>query len=396
MLVFVANLGSTSFKYTLYDMEGESPRLLARDGYERVTDYGEAIDDALGRLKADGIISSPEDITGVGFKAVLGGRLSGCVAADDDCLKALEENADLAPAHNPPYAAGIRKFREKLPSAKRVALFETAFYQWMPEWRKRYAVPQEWADAGVVRSGFHGASHKFIAERTAELAGYHDLADSIRNLYVNGPSSGGSRNFRVISCHLGGSSSITAIKDGIAQGCSLGMSPQSGLPQNNRVGDLDSMTVPLVTRRLGLSIKETEQVLTKQSGLLGLSGVSNDLRDIREAAEAGNDRAALALDYLAGCIRDWVGAYFFSMGGADRIVFTAGIGENNADLRAEVLSGLKEFGIRLDPALNQASVKEERRISTEDSRTEIWVIPADEERVIARETRRFIANQSNN
>lgn len=396
MLVFVANLGSTSFKYTLYGMQGEQASLLKREGYERVTDYGEVIEDALTKLKQDGLISKPEDISGVGFKAVLGGRLSGCVPADDDCLEALEENADLAPAHNPPYAAGIRQFREKLPSATLVALFETAFYQWMPEWRKRYAVPDEWTRAGVVRNGFHGASHKFIAERTAELAGNEALAESIRNLYVKGPSERGRKNFRVISCHLGGSSSVTAMRDGIAQGCSLGMSPQSGLPQNNRVGDLDSMAVPLVTRRLGLSMEEAERVLTKESGLLGLSGVSNDLRDIIDAAEGGNKDATLALDYLAGCLRDWVGAYFFSMGGADRIVFTAGIGENNSDLRARVLSSLEEFGIILDPERNEMKSKEERRISSDDSKTEIWVIPADEESVIARETYRFIENESNN
>ncbi|MBC2603534.1 acetate/propionate family kinase [Puniceicoccus vermicola] len=392
MLVFVANLGSTSFKYSLFSMKGEAPELLARDGYERVTDHAEVIADSLEKLKADGVIQSADDIQGVGFKTVLGGEVTGCIAADDVCLKALEDNSDLAPAHNPPYAAGIRGFQQKLPNATLVALFETAFYQWMPARRRRYAVPEEWAEAGVKRYGFHGASHKFIAERSAELAGYDDLADSIRSLYVNGPSEKGARNFRVISCHLGGSSSVTAMRDGIAQGSSMGMSPQSGLPQNNRVGDLDSMAIPLATKRLGLSMEEIERVLTKESGLLGLSGVSNDIRDIREAAEQGNDRAQLAREFLAGSVRDWVGTYFFTLGGAERIVFTAGIGENDAALRAEVLTGLEDLGIVLDPIKNESGERGERKISADNSKTEVWVIPANEEWVVARETRRFIEN----
>lgn len=394
MRVFVANLGSTSFKYSLFAMDRDVPELLARGGYERVTDHAEAIEDSLAKLVADGAIGSPDEIDGVGFKTVLGGRVTGCVAADEECLRALEENKDLAPAHNPAYAAGIRGFQKKLPKATLVALFETAFYQWMPDRRKRYAVPEKWADAGVVRYGFHGASHKFVAERTAELAGYEDLAESIQSLYQKGPGDGPAHNFRVISCHLGGSSSVAAIRDGVAQGCSMGMSPQSGLPQNNRVGDLDSMAIPLAMKRLGLSMEEVERDLTKESGLLGLSGVSNDLRDICNAAGEGNARARLALDFLAGAVRDWIGTYFFSMGGADRIVFTAGIGENNAELRAEILSGLEAAGIVLDPAKNQADAKGERKISAADSRTEVWVIPANEEWVVARETRRFIENRS--
>ncbi|MFP4352295.1 MAG: acetate/propionate family kinase [Puniceicoccaceae bacterium] len=394
MLVFVANLGSTSFKYSLFSMEKGGADRLARDGYERVSDHGEAIADALAKLEADGVIASPDEIAGVGFKTVLGGRLTGCVEADEDCLRALDENSDLAPAHNPAYAAGIRRFRERLPSARLVALFETAFYQWMPQWRRCYAVPREWAEAGVVRNGFHGASHKFIAERTAELAGYDDLAGSVRNLYRDGPSEKGARGFRVISCHLGGSSSVTAIRDGIARGTSMGMSPQSGLPQNNRVGDLDSMAVPLVCRRLGLSLEEVERCLTKESGLLGLSGVGNDLRDIVAAADSGDDRARIALDYLAGSVRDWIGSYFFSMGGAERIVFTAGIGENNAALRARILGGLEDTGIVLDPARNESPDRGERVISADGSRTEVWVIPADEERIVARETLRFIESHS--
>jgi len=393
MLVFVANLGSTSFKYSLFAMQSDVPELLARGGYERVADHAKAIEDSLEKLMADGVIQSPGEIAGVGFKTVLGGKVTGCVEADEACLKALEDNSDLAPAHNPAYAAGIRGFQEKLPKATLVALFETAFYQWMPERRQRYAVPEEWAAAGVVRNGFHGASHKFIAERTAELAGYEDLAESIRGLYQHGPAPECARNFRVISCHLGGSSSVTAMRDGIAQGCSLGMSPQSGLPQNNRVGDLDSMAIPLAMKRLGLTLEEVERVLTKESGLLGLSGVSNDIRDIRAAADEGNARAQLARDFLAGAVRDWIGTYFFGMGGADRIVFTAGIGENDADLRAKVLSGLEEVGIVLDPAKNESAEKGERRISADDSRTEVWVIPANEEWVVARETRRFIQNR---
>jgi acetate kinase len=324
----------------------------------------------------------------VGFKTVLGGRLTGCVLADESVEAALLACADQAPAHNPPYANGIRRFREKLPQVPRVALFETAFYQWVPEAVSRYAVPDAWHEAGVRRNGFHGASHKFVAERSAELLGRADVAAVARSLYQEGPKPL-SPPLRVISCHLGGSSSITAIRNGVAVETSLGMSPQSGLPHNNRVGDLDSAAIPFAQTRLGLDLPAIERQLTRESGLLALSGVSNDLREIRAAALAGNARAVLAIDHLVYSIRHYVGAQWIALGGCDALVFTGGIGENNAWLRAAVCSGLDELGLRLDPARNEAGRAEED-LAAADSRTRVLTIPANEELVVARETFRLL------
>ncbi len=391
MNVLVANIGSTSFKYRLFAIAGGKAALVARGGSERVTDHGAAIDQALlqlGSIRQDGAAVS---IDAVGFKTVFGGELTGCVLADERVEQALLDTADLAPAHNPPYAAGIRLFRERLPAVPRVALFETAFYQWMPESAKRYAVPDTWYKAGVRRYGFHGASHKFVAERSAELLGRNDVAEAVRGLYVNGPQVLGSPSLKVISCHLGGSSSVTGIENGVAIGTSMGLSPQSGLPQNNRVGDLDSAALPHALRRLGLSLSDAERQLVKESGLLGLSGLSNDLRDIKQAADGGNVRARLAIDCLVHSIRHWIGAFWLEMGGCDALVFTAGIGENNAWLRAAVCENLSGLGLRLDPDLN-TSLPVETNLATGSSRTAAFVIPANEELVVASETARFISS----
>ncbi len=387
--ILVANLGSTSFKYRLFFFEEGQEKMLAKGGFERVTDFGAAIEQCLSELKAGGHVRGAEDVDAVGFKTVLGKNLSGCVEADDAVLAALEGFKEVAPAHNPAYALGIRQFREKLPSVTRVALFETAFYQWVPEAAQRYAVPQTWYEAGVRRYGFHGASHKFIAERSAELLGRPDVADRARSLYQRGPVPLTGPALRVISCHLGGSSSVTGIRDGVAIGTSMGLSPQSGLPQNNRVGDLDSMAVPYVMKTLGLSLADAERQMSKEGGLLGLSGVSNDLRDVKEAAAKGNPRAKLALDVLVQQIRHWCGSFYWQLGGVDALVFTGGIGENNADLREAVCAGLEQVGMVLDPARN-ATVKGEGLVSADASRTKVLTIPANEELVVAREVRRFI------
>jgi acetate kinase len=391
--ILVANLGSTSLKFRLFRFDGAgTASLLAKGGYERVTDYGQAIDDCLAELKAGGHVRSNADVNGVGFKTVLGRNLTGCVPADERVIAALDGFREIAPAHNPPYAAGIQRFREKLAGVPLVALFETAFYQWIPEAAARYAVPETWHAAGVRRYGFHGASHKFVAERSAELLGRDDIAERVRQLYQAGPTpiASGKKPLRVISCHLGGSSSVTGIRDGVAVGTSMGLSPQSGLPQNNRVGDLDSAAVPFVMKTLGLSVAEVERQMTKESGLLGLSGISNDLRDVRAAAQQGNGRAQLALDVFVHAARHWIGAYLAELNGCDALVFTAGIGENNPDLRAAICADLDQLGLAVDPAKN-AALKGEGEISAANSRAKIFVIPANEELVVARETLRCIA-----
>jgi len=391
MLVLIANLGSTSFKYRLYDMAVEGGRVLAKGGYERVEDHGVVIEEALEELEKSGAVSSRSDIDAVGFKTVLGRNLSGCVIADEKTLEALEGFAEVAPAHNPPYAAGIRQFARILPDAQRVALFETAFYQWVPEEASRYAVPESWHAAGIRRYGFHGASHKFVAERSAELLGREDVAEVVRALYQNGPTAV-EKPLRVVSCHLGGSSSVTGIRNGAAIGTSMGFSPQSGLPQNNRVGDLDSGAIPYAAKALGLDLPEIEHQLTKEGGLLGVSGVSNDLRDVKAAAAEGNANAKLAIDMLIHETRRWASSFLFDLGGLDAFVFTAGIGENGPELRASVCRGLEGFGLKIDPEKNAACKGEEMEISTADSSVKVFVIPANEELVLAREVTRKISS----
>lgn len=388
--VLVANLGSTSFKYRLFEMGQGEECQLAEGGYERVADHGEVIRDALSRLALEGIASADE-IEAVGFKTVLGRGLSGCVEAGEEVLDALEGFAEVAPAHNPAYASGIRQFGEILPGARRVALFETAFYQWVPEAGCRYAVPRAWHEAGIQRYGFHGASHKFVAERSAELLGREDVAGIARALYQNGPGEV-EAPLRVISCHLGGSSSVTGIHNGVAMGTSMGFSPQSGLPQNNRVGDLDSGAIPFASKALGLSLEEVERQLTQESGLLGVSGVGNDMRDVRAAAVEGHQESQLAIDLFVREVRRWASSFLFELGGLEALVFTAGIGENNPWLREAVCAGLEEYGIVLDEARNGEVRGDEGEISARGGKVRVFVVPANEELVLAREVYRKVSS----
>ena len=394
MNILVANFGSTSFKYQLFEGSANALRPVAKGACERVTDYGGCIRDTLRSLEESGHIKDAGSINAVGFKTVLGFDVTGCLAADETVVNDLRRSAPLAPVHNPVYAEGIEQFREILPGAELVALYETAFYQWAPAAGRCYAVPKSWREIGIRRNGFHGASHKFTAERSAELLGRGDVARRVRELYHGEPAPVEEPPLRVVSCHLGGSSSITGIRNGLAIDTSMGLSPQSGLPQNNRVGDLDSMAVTYAMRTLGIGVEEAERQLTRESGLLGISGVSNDTRDIRKAAESGNARARLALDHLVHCIRHYIGAYAFQMGGLDALVFTGGIGENDATLRDEVCRDWAGLGVLMDPEQNKNTRAIEGAIHSINSRVSIFVIPANEERVIAAETCRFLTRQS--
>ncbi len=392
--ILIANIGSTSLKYRLFDFSGGGAEMLTKGGFERVTDYAATIEECLASLKEGGFIAGEQDLAAVGFKTVLAKDVSGCVELNDDVLAAMEAYNDVAPAHNPPYIGGIRQFRDKMPNTPMVGLFETAFYQFSAPASQRYAVPQEWFELGVRRLGFHGASHKFIAERSAELLGREDVAERARRLYVDGgatPVNG--PTLRVVSCHLGGSSSITGIRNGAAIGNSMGLSPQSGLPMNNRVGDLDSMAIPFVMKQLGISADEAVEQMCSEGGLKGISGVSNDLRDIAEAAEEGNDRARLALDCLAHSARHWIGAYHLDLNGLDALVFTAGIGENRAAIRTAICANLENLGIELDASANDATQATEAVISKADSKVKVMVIPTNEELVVALEVQRFLENR---
>jgi acetate kinase len=389
--ILVANLGSTSLKWRLFDFAGDGERLLHKGGFERVSDHSQAIEDCLGQLQQGGHIATASDLAAVGFKTVLARGVTGCVRLDEPVVQAMEAYNAIAPAHNPPYIAGIRIFARRLPSVPLVGLFETAFYQWMPDAATRYGVPAAWHEAGVRRWGFHGASHKYIAERSAELLGREDVAARTRNLYVDGGASAVREPaLRVISCHLGGSSSVTGIRNGVAIGNSLGMSPQSGLPHNNRVGDLDAMAVPFMLRANGRSLDEAEQELCKDGGLKGVSGVSNDIRDIQAAADQGHPRARQAIDFFVHEIRRWIGAYLVELGGADALVFTAGIGENRAEIRAAVCAGLEPLGLALDPAKNAATRAQEAVLSPPNYAAKVMAIPTNEELVVAREVKRFL------
>jgi len=278
----------------------------------------------------------------------------------------MEEFSFLAPAHNPPYIAAMRAFRRKLPGVPLVAVLETGPYRQMDAAATTYAVPYEWrAEHGIRRYGFHGASHTAASERVRALLGRNDL--------------------RHVSCHLGGSSSVAAFHDGVAVETSFGASPQSGLPQNNRVGDIDVFAVLHMMKKLGLGAEEMAALLASKSGLAGISGTSGDLRDLTEAAQSGNDRARLAIDVFIRAIRHYLGAFLVELGGVDVITFSGGIGENSAAIRSGVLKNLAALGIEIDEARNSA-LKGEGVISNDSSAVKVLVIPANEEHIVARET----------
>jgi acetate kinase len=391
MKILVANLGSTSLKWRLFDFANGQERLLHKGGFFGVPDYAKAIGDCLFQLKEAGHIQSETELAAVGFKTIMARDVTGCVRLDEDVVKAMEAFNGIAPAHNPPYIAGIRLFAQRMPTVPLVGLFETAFYQWTPAAAMRYAVPDAWYQLGVRRWGFHGASHKFIAERSAEMLGREDVAERARRLYVDGGTTPVRKpDLRVISCHIGGSSSITGIRNGVAVGTSMGLSPQSGLPQNNRVGDLDSFVLPFLMRTTNLTLDEAERLMCQESGLKALSGGFNDVRDILAEAAKGNARAQLALDVFVHQTRHWIGGFFLQMNGLDALVFTAGIGENQPPVRRAVCDNLDALGIALDPEKNNVAGATESIISAPGSRVKVMVIPTNEELVVAREVKRFL------
>ncbi len=396
MKVLVANLGSTSFKYRLFDMPAEVQ--LARGGIDRigeaqshcfveigshreehesnVPDHAAAVNLCLSQLTNPewGCLSSAEEVAGIGFKAVFAGNLSGIRLVDEELLTKMEALADIAPAHNPPYARAMRQLRQAFPEIPLVAALETAFHETIPAENRSYAIPFEWQEEYEVRRwGFHGASHRYIGTRMAELTGKDDL--------------------RVISCHLGGSSSLCAIEGGVSKANSLGMSPQTGLPHNNRVGDFDPFALPVLIKATGKSLAELLEDLSSKGGLLGMSGLSGDCRDLEEAAANGHERAEMALSVFHSAIRHYLGAYMTVLGGVDAIVFTGGIGENSVSLREKVCSNLEWAGIRLDAERNK-SASDESQIQADDSNVQIWVVPTNEEIVVGRQTVEVIEGRS--
>ena len=390
MKVLVANLGSTSFKYRLFDLTNETQ--LAKGGIDRIGQAGalSSCSVQIGSYKAEtqqsvpnhaaavgicleqltnaehGCLKSVDEVGGIGFKAVFAGNLSGVRIVDETLLQKMEALSDIAPAHNPPYVRAMRQLQQAFPQIPLVAALETGFHETIPFEHRAYAVPYEWyTDFEIRRWGFHGASHRFIAGRIAQILGRNDL--------------------KVISCHLGGSASICAIRNGESFAASMGMSPQGGLPNNNRVGDFDAYAIPVIMKRTGLTFEQVLTEMSSKGGLLGISGLSGDCRDLEEASANGHVRAEKALKLFEASIRAYVGSYMALLGGADVIVFTGGIGENSERIRAHVCRHMEWAGVELCE-LKNSGMKGEACLSKESSRVQVWTVATNEELVVARQT----------
>jgi len=393
--ILVINCGSSSIKYRLYDMAGEAER--ASGLIERVGEAGSTIvhqvngcETRLSELVLHterGVrrlvellstagdpppLSSPDEVSGVGHRVVHGGEaFSESVLVDQKVLATIEECAALAPLHNPPNLAGLQAAMKTLPGKPQVAVFDTAFFQTMPPAAYHYALPYEWYEKHHIRRyGFHGTSHRYVAMRAAELIG--------------------KPRPNLITLHLGNGCSMSCIRAGRAIDQTMGLTPLEGLMMGTRCGDIDPAIIFHLTRQ-GLTVDEVRTSLEKKSGLLGVSGVARDLRDVQAAARGGNQRAALAIDIFAHRARKYVGAFLAELGTCDAVVFTGGIGENAAIMRERIVAGLAPLGIELDHKLNDNRGQEPSRISTETSRTAVWVIPTNEELMIARDTARLIS-----
>jgi acetate kinase len=354
--ILVPNLGSTSLKYQILELPSE--RLVAKGRFERVRDYRDTISK---------IQTGDAAINAVAFKTVHGGpKYQGTFIIDADVLAALEEFLPAAPAHNSIYLTAIRLFAEAMPGVPLVAAFETEFHARIPERARLYGVPGEWREAGIAHYGFHGASHQFVSERLPEMLGRP------------------ARDLRMVSCHLGGSSSLCAIDCGRSIDTTMGFSPQSGLENATRHGDLDVFAVLFMMERRGWSIEEVRRQLTGEGGLAALSGVpGGDVRDLDDAARKGDTRAALALEVFAYQVRKTIGAYAAAMGGLDAVAFTGGIGENSPNLRASCCEGLEFLGIRIDSMRNEGG-SGDRAVSPEGSPVAVLALATNEEVVVAR------------
>lgn len=386
MIIFVANLGSTSFKYKLFDMPSE--RVLASGASDRIgepvgawsvsgagldeqgeaeqRDHKASIELHLAKLAELGVIADPGAIDAIGYKAVHGGPISGAVRVDDEVLDTMRALYPLAPAHNPPYVEAMQGFREALPGAEQVASFETGFHADIPLARQVYGVPYDWYEKhNIRRYGFHGASNTYVASRMAEIA--PDCK-------------------RIINLHLGGSCSVCAIQGGKSVAHSMGATPQTGVFHASRAGEFDPFAV-LALRDAGFDDDAIYEGLGKQGGLFGLSGVGADLRDVRAAAEQGNARAQLAIDAFVESCRHYLGAYLAVLGGVDAVTFTAGIGQYEPTIRAAICDRLDFAGIQIDTKRNtDATGRTDQRLDNPDAHgAQIWVVPTNEELVVARQ-----------
>ena len=392
MNILVINAGSSSLKYQL--LNPDTQEVLAKGLCERIgidgkftykpagkdpikdadvamPTHSEAIQTVLHALvdEKNGVIGSMKEIDAVGHRVVHGGeKFAQSVLITDEVMAAIEECNPLAPLHNPANIIGIKACQELMPGTPMVAVFDTAFHQTMPPVAYTYALPYEYYEQDKVRRyGFHGTSHKYVSQRAAAM-----LGKPIEEL-------------KLISCHLGNGSSITAIDGGKSVDTSMGFTPLAGLPMGTRSGDLDAGILEYLMNKHGYNIDEMLNILNKKSGVLGISGVSSDFRDLEAAAPQGNQRAQLALDAFDYSVKKYIGAYAAAMGGVDAIIFTAGVGENGPDTRANVVSGLEFMGAKIDPEKNNTRGKEVD-VATDDSKVRILVIPTNEELMIAMDT----------
>jgi len=398
MKILVINAGSSSLKYQLMDMDNES--ILAKGICERIgidglftykpqvegketikaqpipmPTHSEAIQTVLKALvdAENGVVASMDEIDACGHRVLHGGMefTASCIV-DDACEEAIKKCFPLGPLHNPANLMGIKACQDVMPGTPQVAVFDTAFHMTMPAQAYTYAIPYEYYENDQVRRyGFHGTSHRYVSARAIDLLGNPEHS-------------------KVICCHLGNGSSLSACIDGKCVDTTMGLGPLAGVPMGTRAGDIDATILEYLMGRYGYSIEEMMNILNKKSGVLGISGVSSDFRDLEAAAAEGNERAKLALDKFHYEVRKDIGAYAAAMGGCDAIVFTAGVGENGADNRAEICKGLEYMGVKICPERN-AIREDEHLISTDDSPVKVFVIATNEELMIARDTKELVS-----
>lgn len=392
MIVFVVNCGSSSIKYQLINMDGEkvmAKGLIERIGMvgstlkhtpagkytidlkEDIPDHVVGIKMALKALTSSdyGVIKDMSEIDAVGHRVVHGGeRFTDSVLITGEVLNGIKACCEIAPLHNPPNLYGIEACMNIMKGIPQVAVFDTAFHQTMPKVAYLYGLPYEmYVKYGLRRYGFHGTSHKYVAQRAAELMGEH-MSD-----------------LRIITCHLGNGASITAIKYGKSIDTSMGYTPLEGLIMGTRSGEIDPAIIPFLMEKENMTAQQIDDYLNRRSGILGISGLSSDFRDLESAANRGDDRSQLAIDVFAYKVKKYIGGYVAAMGGVDAIVFTAGLGENSPFMRDKICNGLEYLGTRVDPELNKVR-GQEKEISVRRARVKIFVIPTNEELVIARDT----------
>lgn len=396
MNILVINCGSSSIKYQLINREERkvlAKGLLEKIGeinssqahriggkvvkkQDEVANYEEGLKSILALLLDEerGVIKDASEISVVGHRVVHGGEdFFHSVLIDDEVIKTIKSYISLAPLHNPPNLAGIKAARSLFPDVPQVAVFDTAFHQTLPEKAFLYALPYQYYEKYKIRRyGFHGTSHRYIAERAAKV-----LKKPLKEL-------------KIITCHLGNGCSITAIDKGKSIDTSMGFTPLEGLVMGTRCGDVDAAAVLFLMEKENFTTAQMDNLLNKQSGLLGISGISNDLREVQKWVVKGNQRAKLALEVFAYRIKKYIGAYSAVLGGLDALIFSAGIGENEVNIRDKICQGLEFLGVYLDKKKNRAGSKASRFISTESSPAKILVIPTNEEEMIAEETWRIV------